>query len=136
MDSNTAQVVLKDCHDCWASPGQVHEEGCDVERCSYCGGQKICCGCREHDDTFSRWTGIWPGQAEAQALGISLNAVVGHIALLLHGKPGARLVTPDVDLINRLLPELRKVGHKVTAELHEALREGMPSIDREEVDGE
>jgi hypothetical protein len=34
--------------------------------------------CREtgHDRAFARWTGIWPGKAEADYLGISLNELL------------------------------------------------------------
>ncbi len=64
---------LIDCHDCGAKPGQQHAEGCDVERCSVCGGQRLQCDCGEHDKDFAKWTGIWPGQAEADYLGLGLN---------------------------------------------------------------
>lgn len=63
----------KECHDCGAQPGQPHVEGCDVERCSVCGGQWLMCGHDNHDPLFARWTGFWPGDLEAQALGIDLN---------------------------------------------------------------
>jgi hypothetical protein len=33
------------CHDCGAEEGQLHEYGCDMERCPYCLGQLITCGC-------------------------------------------------------------------------------------------
>lgn len=65
-----------DCHDCGAKPGDVHTSGCDVERCSVCGGQWIQCDCEGHDPYFARWTGFWPGGLEAQALGIDLNTFV------------------------------------------------------------
>ena len=65
---------LGNCHDCGAKPGQIHKDGCDVERCSLCGGQRISCSCGEgHDPAFARWTGIWPGSAEATVLGMDLN---------------------------------------------------------------
>lgn len=64
---------LRNCHDCNASPGQCHVPGCDTERCSVCGDQWISCGCKGHDAAFARWTGIWPGFAEAQVLGVDLN---------------------------------------------------------------
>lgn len=36
---------MKNCHDCGAEPGQLHQRGCDVERCPRCGGQVIGCNC-------------------------------------------------------------------------------------------
>lgn len=68
---------LRDCHDCGAKPGQIHRGGCDTERCSVCGGQRLGCGCKGHDKAFARWTGLWPGSAECAALGISLNDMYG-----------------------------------------------------------
>lgn len=68
------QDCLPNCHDCDAKPGQVHQDGCDTERCSACGGQRLSCDCGgPHDKAFARWTGIWPGEAEADYLGIDLN---------------------------------------------------------------
>lgn len=55
---------LKPCHDCGVEPFQMHKDGCDVERCSVCGGQRLSCSCKGHDKAFARWTGIWPGVAE------------------------------------------------------------------------
>jgi hypothetical protein len=66
-------LVLRDCHDCGAKPGQPHRPGCDTEQCSVCGGQRLQCRCKAHDSAFARWTGIWPGLAESAALGIDLN---------------------------------------------------------------
>ena len=33
------------CHDCGCIEGQLHEPGCDMERCPSCGHQLISCGC-------------------------------------------------------------------------------------------
>ncbi len=64
---------MTNCRDCGAKPGQCHNPGCDVERCSVCGGQWIMCGCEGHDACFARWSGFWPGGLEADALGLDMN---------------------------------------------------------------
>lgn len=55
------------CHDCKAGPGQLHDAGCDVERCSRCGGQVISCGHGSeilgdppNDAERMPWDGFWP----------------------------------------------------------------------------
>lgn len=68
-------VELERCHDCKADPGCKHAKGCDVERCSVCGGQYLGCRCKGHDRQFARWTGFWPGELEAKALNMDLNSL-------------------------------------------------------------
>jgi len=36
---------MKYCGDCLAKEGELHEIGCDMERCIKCGNQKIQCSC-------------------------------------------------------------------------------------------
>jgi hypothetical protein len=57
------------CPGCGARVGERHSEGCDVERCSVCFGQRIQCDCKGHDPWTSAWAGEWPGAAECRALG-------------------------------------------------------------------
>ena len=80
--------TLTACHDCATAPGQPHRPGCDVEVCSVCGGQRLQCRCRGHDRAFARWTGLWPGKAEATMLGMDLHqfAVAG-LPTIFHVKP-------------------------------------------------
>lgn len=60
----------KTCHDCGARPGAYHVAGCDVERCTCCGGQRIGCGCKARAQRRrEKWTGEWPGKAECRELG-------------------------------------------------------------------
>jgi len=69
------EYYIRPCPDCRVKPGTKHNRGCDVERCSQCGGQRLSCGCDPnlHDPAFSRWTGFWPGSIEADVLRIDLN---------------------------------------------------------------
>lgn len=63
---------LSRCPSCGVEPCTPHRPGCEVERCSVCGLQRCQCDCHGHDPQFSRWTGIWPGEAEAIVLGFVL----------------------------------------------------------------
>jgi hypothetical protein len=44
------------CPDCAVTLGEHHIEGCDIARCSECGGQRLGCGCEK--GTTDQWTGI------------------------------------------------------------------------------
>lgn len=78
---------LRRCPDCAAKPNEPHDDGCDVERCSVCGGQRLQCDCAGHDKAFARWTGIWPGRAEADYLGVDLNTFGIEYAQVFFIKP-------------------------------------------------
>ena len=49
----------RNCHDCNVAPGQLHHDGCDVERCPGCGRQMLQCG-GEPDPECEAQTGIKP----------------------------------------------------------------------------
>ena len=57
-----AFVKLRPCHDCGVKPGERHQEGCDVARCTSCKGQRLSCDCEDGEPEI--WTGIWPGYKE------------------------------------------------------------------------
>ncbi len=93
---------LRPCPDCKTLPGCRHRAGCDVERCSACGGQRLSCACPNHDPNFSRWAGFWPGQLEAAALGIDLNEFYQRdLNRVLFVKPSPEEVVVPIALIVR-----------------------------------
>lgn len=55
------------CTDCGVQPGRLHSGDCDVERCTVCKRQRLCCDCDGHNRRKARWTGHWPGMAECLA---------------------------------------------------------------------
>ena len=74
--------TLIPCPSCNTPAGQPHAPGCDIERCSVCGVQRLGClghhACDEaHYPAFARWIGLWPGEAEADHLNMSLTAFYG-----------------------------------------------------------
>jgi len=57
------------CFECGAFEGELHELGCDNERCPYCGGQLVACLCQRWDEeknTLIRWD-RYPRTDEARA---------------------------------------------------------------------
>ena len=73
---NVKSIIVPDaCPDCAVDPGELHDDGCDVARCTVCGFQRISC---DHEDTDvgwgQVWTGQWPGDVEvAEGLASDLN---------------------------------------------------------------
>ena len=62
---------LRPCPDCG---GELHRDGCDVERCPHCGWSAL--GCQHfdpHDPRRQVWDGKWPGEADCERLGFFVN---------------------------------------------------------------
>lgn len=47
------------CHDCGAKEGEIHQRGCDMEICPFCGGQLITCSCSYIKLGFDYKEPIW-----------------------------------------------------------------------------
>ena len=48
------------CPDCGERIGEKHLDGCDVEECTVCKGQRLQCDCENQDKELIKWTGEWP----------------------------------------------------------------------------
>jgi hypothetical protein len=104
------------CHDCGVKPGDAHDDGCDVARCLFTGGQRLLCGKlgflgiheEDHDCGEEAWTGRWPGGDECEEFGWWTEFVppgpgeeYGEWVRRRKGDPGA------VHDLNRLVTEAR-----------------------------
>ena len=47
------------CHDCGVAEGQLHQPGCDMERCPFCGGQLLGCRCAYKKLKIDHSKGTW-----------------------------------------------------------------------------
>jgi len=52
----TKEEHMLPCPDCGVLIGDLHVDGCDVERCTACRGQRLSCGC---DAERKTWDGEW-----------------------------------------------------------------------------
>lgn len=57
-----AQERIGMCPDCAVSIDEMHDDNCDVARCTLCGGQRLSCQCTEGASDI--WDGLWPGTRE------------------------------------------------------------------------
>jgi len=90
----------KRCHDCGCGHDEIHELGCDMERCPYCLGQLISCDCAyellglvdhdEYPDTGGLPPKIYRGglSSEQGEKWLQLINVRGRIPYQSPGQPG------------------------------------------------
>lgn len=55
MKNKPVRSRVHTCHDCGVREGQIHKPGCDMERCPFCGGQLISCGCSTQFRSNKAW---------------------------------------------------------------------------------
>ncbi len=58
-----------ECPACKKPIREPHVEGCDIERCTRCKGQRLQCECADHDPVAAAWDGAFPGVRECEARG-------------------------------------------------------------------
>lgn len=69
LDKLLNETAIRPCPECSVKPGKPHKPGCDVARCTNCGGQAITCDCPEDVGAGDVWDGRWPGTKECYEKG-------------------------------------------------------------------
>ncbi len=97
------------CGDCGVEEGQIHRDGCDMERCFLCGGQLISCDCDAGEKLENRVPYIaWPnlcaycGQLWPDFFSVSDEEWAKYIQL---GERDKMVCKPCYDKIKRMIDE-------------------------------
>lgn len=140
--ANTLQTFPA-CPDCGVSVGETHKSGCDIERCSVCGGQRLSCDCEGHDSKKSVWTGSMPmGELDTKEkelgdqldnLGEFEDTIIRPIVLLkerlMERQYGEKYVSPTISLFGKLGEVLQRSGI-----CYDELLLAIPNLEEEEED--
>lgn len=70
------------CIACGARPGEMHDEGCDMERCPHCGEQTIVCGNCQDETASDAFPALLAALRELRA---AARAVVGRAEVYIKG---------------------------------------------------